>query len=160
MKKKASNAPLPPARQIAGFIAKFDPKVARHIRASRMAMRRQFPTANELVYDNYNFFVIGYSTTQRTSDCLFSLAADGHGVGLHFYWGAKLPDPGKILQGSGSQNRFLRLESASILAKPEVQALLHAAVAYAKSPLPKTGRGATLIKSISAKQRPRRLPNK
>jgi hypothetical protein len=28
-------------------------------------LRQRLPTANELVYDNYNFFVIGYSSTER-----------------------------------------------------------------------------------------------
>jgi len=162
MVKKAVKAAqsASPAQQMARFIAKFDPGVARQIRAARAVLRKTFPTANELVYDNYNFFVIGYSTTERTSDCLFSLAADGHGVNLHFYWGSKLPDPHRILQGSGSQNRFLRLESAAMLARPEVQTLLDEAVALAKNPLPGTGRGTTIIKSISAKQRPRRLAEK
>jgi hypothetical protein len=152
--------PASPAQQMTAFIAKFDPKIAGQIRTCRSAMRKKFPTANELVYDNYNFFVIGYSTTQRTSDCLFSLAADAHGVNLHFYWGAKLPDPKRILQGSGSQNRFLRLESAATLARSEVQTLLHEAADLAKSPLQRTGRGATIIKSISPKQRPRKLAEK
>jgi hypothetical protein len=149
-----------PAQQLVGFIAKFDPRIARQIRAARGVLRKTFPTANELVYDNYNFFVIGYCTTERTSDCLFSLAADGHGTNLHFYGGSKLPDPHRILRGSGSQNRFLRLESAATLARPEVQTLLNEAVAQAKNPLPRTGRGATIIRSISAKQRPRRLAEK
>jgi hypothetical protein len=58
------------------------------------------------------------------------------------------------------QKRFIRLESAAVLARPEVEALLHAAVAQAKSPLPSTGRGALIIRSISAKQRPRRILKK
>jgi hypothetical protein len=61
-----------PAKQVAGFIAKFDPTVAKLIRASRAALRKRFRTANELVYDNYNFFVIGFSTTERPSDCMVS----------------------------------------------------------------------------------------
>jgi hypothetical protein len=84
----------------------------------------------------------------------------GKGLALSFYYGASLPDPRGILQGSGNQNRFIRLESAATLANPDVEMLLAAAVAQAKSPLPATGRGYTLIKSISAKQRPRRLPQK
>jgi hypothetical protein len=87
------------------------------------------------------------------------LAANAKGVGLCFYWGATLPDPHNILLGSGNQTRFIRLESAATLARPEVEALLKAAVAQAKSPLPLTGRGYTIIKSISAKQRPRQLPS-
>ena len=161
MKKSAqSAAAASPAKQIAGFISKFDPEVARVIRSARATLRKRFPTAIEQVYDNYNFLAIGFCTTERTSDCIVSLAAQAKGVALSFYYGASLPDPYGILQGNGNQNRFIRLESAATLANPDVQTLLAAAVAQAKSPLPATGGGYTLIKSISAKQRPRRLPQK
>src|SRR5262249_19115118 len=142
------------------FIAKFDPKVARFIRSARAALRKRFPTAFELVYDNYNFFVIGYASTDRASDAFISLVADGHGVSICFFYGARLADPHKILRGGGNQTRSLRLESAATLAKPEVETLLRAAVAYGKHPLPTTGCGTLIVKSISPKQRPRRLPLK
>jgi hypothetical protein len=51
----------------------------------------RFPTANELVHDNYNFFVIGYSPTERPSDAIVSMAARANGLGLCFIHGAKLP---------------------------------------------------------------------
>jgi Domain of unknown function (DU1801) len=143
-------------KQLAGFIAKFDPAVARCIRECRAAVRKRLPTANELVYDNYNFLAIGYCATERPTDCIVSLAAAANGVGLSFYYGATLPDPDEILLGSGKQNRFVRLPSAAILSTPAVEALISAAVAQAKTPLPASGRGATIIKSVSAKQRPRR----
>jgi hypothetical protein len=145
-----------PAQQLASFIAKFDGKNAALIRSVRTALRGRFPTANEIVYDNYNFFVIGYSSTERPSDCIVSLAAAAHGVGLSFYYGATLPDPHKLLLGSGSQNRFIRLESAATLARPEVEDLITAAVAQGKTPLRSAGKGTLIIKSISAKQKPRR----
>lgn len=158
MKQTAQSRKLEsPDAQLKSFIAKFDPAVAKLIQSCRSAMRKRFPTANELVYDNHNFFVIGYSTTERPSDCIVSLAANAKGVGLSFYHGATLPDPHKILLGSGTQNRFIRLETAATLARPEVNALLRAAVAQAKSSLPATGGGALIIRSISAKQRPRRV---
>jgi len=142
--------------QIASFIAKFDPANAKLIRACRSAMRKRLPSANELVYDNYNFFVIGYSASERSSDCVVSLAAAANGVGLSFYYGATLPDPDGILLGSGTQNRFVRLPSAATLAEPAVEKLIRAALAQAKTPMPSMGRGRTIVKSISAKQRPRR----
>lgn len=145
--------------QLEGFITKFDPKMQKFIRSCRAAMRRRLPTAHELVYDNYNFFVIGYSSTMRASDAIVSLASDMHGVTLFFLRGVKLPDPARILQGSGKQVRFIRLETAATLKRPEVDALLNAAVACGKNPLPTSGRGATVVKSISPKQRPRRSPN-
>jgi hypothetical protein len=145
-------------KQLQGFIGKFNSKDQRLIRAVRTAVRKRFPTANELVYDNYNFFVIGYSTTERPSDAVVSIAARANGVGMCFIHGAKLPDPHKLLLGSGKQTRFIRLESAAVLARPEVEALLDAATAHARSPLPRSGRGKLIIRSVSAKQRPRRKP--
>jgi hypothetical protein len=56
--------------QLKEFVAKFDAKNAATIRAVRRALRKRFPTATEIVYDNYNFFVIGYSPTERPSDSI------------------------------------------------------------------------------------------
>jgi uncharacterized protein DUF1801 len=145
-----------PEQQLAGFIAKFSPTDQRLIRALRRALRQRFPTANELVWDNYNFFVIGYSPTERPSDAIVSLAARANGVGLCFIHGAKLPDPKKVLLGSGSQTRFIRLDSPAVLERPEIQALVAAAIARARAPFPPAGRGKLIIRSVSAKQRPRR----
>ena len=144
--------------QLAGFIAKFDPAVARVIRACRAALRRRMPAANELVYDNYNFFVIGYSPSERPSDSILSLAAAANGVGLSFIHGATLADPEKLLQGAGKQNRFIRLPSAATLSEPGVSRLIDAAIGQSAVPLPATGRGRLVIRSISGAQRPRRKP--
>lgn len=146
--------------QLTSFIGKFEPQHQATIRAARTALRKRFPSANELVYDNYNFFVIGYGTTERPSDCFVSIAAAANGVGLCFIHGASLPDPAKILAGSGKQTRFLRLPSSQTLARPEVQTLLSLAAERAHAPLPATGRGKLIIRSVSAKQRPRRRPPK
>jgi hypothetical protein len=156
--KKASEAAgaLAPETELRSFIEKFDPRHQVLIRAARKALRKRLPAANELVYDNYNFFVIGYCSTQRPSDCIVSIAAGANGVALSFYYGATLPDPHGLLSGSGSQNRFLRIESAAALARPDVEKVIAAAVAQAKSPLPATGKGKLIIRSISKKQRPRR----
>lgn len=158
---KAVRAASPdPAEQLDSFIDKFEAKNQALIRAVRKALRKRLPTANELVYDNYNFFVIGYCPTERPSDCIVSIAAAANGVGLAFYHGATLPDPHHLLLGSGVQNRFLRLESAAALARPEVEALITAAVAHSKTPLPASGKSKLIIRAISARQRPRRKPGK
>jgi len=162
LKRKAASAkgsPSSPAeaeKQLAGFISKFDPVMAVRIRAVRGALRRRFPTAFEIVYDNYNFFVIGYCSTQRPSDCIVSLAANSKGVGLSFYYGATLPDPAGILEGSGSQNRFVRINSAEDLESPAIAAVIRAAIEQARTPLSAEESGYLIIKSVSAKQRPRR----
>jgi hypothetical protein len=146
--------------QLATFIEKFEPGHAALIRECRVELRRLMPTAIELVYDNYNFFVIGYCTTPRASDCIVSIAAAANGVSLSFYYGATLPDPAGILQGNGKQNRFIRIATSATLREAAVRAVILTAIAHAETPLPTSGPGRTVIQSVSSKQRPRRQPAK
>ena len=87
----------PPEKQLAGFIARFTPEVATLMRGARKRMRERLPHALELVYDNYNFFVIGYGPSEKASEAIFSLAAQAKGVSLCFLQGAGLPDPNGLL---------------------------------------------------------------
>ena len=144
--------------QLRGFIEKFDPANQKMIRAVRKVVQSWFPTANELVYDNYNFFVIGYTPNERPSDAIMSIAAGANGVGLCFIRGAALRDPHKLLSGGGKQTRFMHVDSMALLKTPEVKALVAAAIAQSAVPLPKTGKPQLIIRSVSAKQRPRRKP--
>jgi len=67
---------------------------------------------------------------------------------------------GARLAGDSKQTRFVRLPSAEILEQPAVQTLLQVAAERAQTMLPATGRGKLVIRSVSAKQRPRRKPGK
>jgi hypothetical protein len=144
------------AKQVAGFIAKFDPSIAKLTRSCRAELKRRYPAAIELVYDNYNALAIGYSPTEKTSDVVFSLAVYARGVNLYFMYGRSLPDPNGLLQGSGNQGAFIRLESVNTLAEPKVNGLIDSAVKAQRPTFAAQGRGYTIVKSISAKQRPRR----
>jgi hypothetical protein len=141
--------------RVSEFIAKFDPAHQALIRAVRRAMRRRFRGAVEMVYDNYNFFVIGYSPTERPSDAILSITANANGVGVCFTHGAKLADPSHVLRGSGNQTRSIHVPSIAVLKTEPVQALMNAAEAQARVPFP-ASRTKLVIRSVSAKQRPRR----
>jgi hypothetical protein len=145
-----------PEKQLAGFIAKFTPEVATLIRAARRKMRERLPQALELVYDNYNFFVIGYGPSEKASEAIFSLAAQAKGVSLCFLQGAGLPDPKGLLRGSGNVVRNIRLETAGTLDQADVQTLMKAALEHACAPMNAKSAHRLIIKSVSAKQRPRR----
>ncbi len=129
--------------------------MASQIRAARKALRKRLPGAVELVYDNYNFFVIGYGPNERASEAVLSIAAQAKGVSICFINGVKLKDPERLLSGSGNQTRNLRLENADTLRRVEVEALIQGALALGKTPMP-TKNGYTVVRSVSGKQRPRR----
>ena len=118
-------------------------------------MRRRIPQAVEIVYDNYNFFVIGYGPSEKAGDAIFSLAAQAKGLSLCFLQGARLPDPHHVLRGSGNVVPNIGLETADTLDRPEVAALIEVALKQAKAPLLAQGRHQLIIKSVSATQRPR-----
>jgi hypothetical protein len=138
------------------FLIKFDPAVEALARAVRATLRHLMPAALELVYDNYNALVIGFGPTERASDAIVSLAIYPGWVNLYFLHGAALPDLDGLLKGGGNQGRYIRLNSAEEIGAPGIAELLREALARAKTPLPETGKGYVVIKSISAKQRPRR----
>jgi hypothetical protein len=142
--------------QLAGFIARFSPEVAALTKAVLAKMRKRYPTALELVYDNYNALAIGFSPTERASDGIFSIAVYPRRVSLFFLQGKGLPDPAKILKGGGNVVRHIVLTGAAMLDEPAVRDLMLEAEARAKVRFDPLGKRRLFIKSVSAKQRARR----
>ena len=142
-------------QELDSFIAKFSPEVAGVARKAFSWMRKRFPRSTVLVYDNYNALAIGFGPTERASDAVFSIALFPRWVDLFFLQGARLPDPHKLLQGSGKQARSIRLENMQVLDNPKLIELIDAEAARLGLE-PGEGSGKIVIKSISAKQRPRR----
>ena len=141
-------------QQLASFLAKYTPQMQKTAKAARRKMRALFPRSIEIVYDNYNALVIGYGPTERTPDAICSIAVYPKWVTLFFLDGTKLHDPKKILKGSGKIVRQIRLSDAGDLDQPPIRALI--AQAIGRSAVPFDGPRKLVIKSVSAKQRPRR----
>jgi hypothetical protein len=148
---------MSPKRSLDTFLAKYEPSVAKVGRQALAAMRKLLPGATELIYDNYNALAIGFAPTDRAGDAVMSIALYPHWVTLFFLHGRPLEDPTQRLKGSGSRVRHIVLENgAATLSEPAVLNLIRQAIARADPPLPQAGPGKIIIKSISAKQRPRR----
>jgi len=150
---KSLGAKITPESQLRSLIEKFDPEDQKLIRAVRSAVRKRFPTANELVYDYGTSLVIGYSPTEHGVESIVSTAARTDGVRLYFMHGPRLPDPKKLLMGSGKQARFIPVRAAKEVAHPDVEALIVAAIGKAGVALPSEGRGRLVIKPTAASKR-------
>src|SRR5262245_4994321 len=119
-------------------------------------MRQRLPGAVEMVYDNYNWLVIGFGPTERPSEAIFSIVLTPRWVTLCFLQGAKLPDPQRLLKGGGKQVRHIRLKDETTLDESAVQALMTEAIARAATPIDETEPRRMISKSVSQTQRPRR----
>ena len=155
-----SKDPAPPAKQLASFIQKFTPEIAKLATTVLAKMRTLYPTALELVYDNYNALAIGFGPTERASEAIFSIAIFPRWISLFFLQAQKaataLPDPENRLQGSGNVVKHIRLASAETLDEPAIRALMQEAAARAVVPFDPRNKHRLIIKSVSARQRPRR----
>ena len=144
--------------QLRTLIAKFAPAHLRLIGAMRRWLRKRLPTAHEVVYEYRDWFVISYSPNEHGYEGVLAIRGSANGVSLYFNHGKELPDPEKLLQGSGKQTRSIDVEGASTLARPAVARLIDEALAHNRVPFARTGRGPVVIRSVSARQRRRRRP--
>jgi len=142
--------------QLAGFIAKYTPQIAAQTEKALLKLRARIPGAFQLVYDNYNALAIGFAPSERASEAIVSLVPYPKWVSLFFLQAKGLKDPDKLLKGSGSVARHIVLESPAMVDDPRIERLIAEALASAKVPIDPKGQGKLVIKSISAKQRPRR----
>ena len=142
--------------QLDTFIERYSAAVASDARHALAFMRARMPTATRLVYDNYNALVVGFGSGPKASEIIFSIALYPRYVTLFFARGVELPDPHGLLEGECKAVRHVKLRPISRLETPEVSVLIDAALAIATPPLPSSGESSLIIKSISARQRPRR----
>jgi len=153
----AATAKAPtPQRQLDGFLDKYLPEIAEQARACLKILRARLPGAVQLVYDNYNALVVGFGPSEKPSDAIFSLVIFPRYMSVCFLQGTKVPDPNKPLKGSGNVVRNIRLASPADLNRPEIREVMAAAMESARVPIDPAAPGKLVIRSISAKQRPRR----
>ena len=140
------------------LIARFAPAHEGLVAATRRALRKRLPTAHELVYEYRDNFVISYSPDERGYEGVLALRASADGVKLYFNRGKGLPDPDRLLRGSGNQTRWIALDDPSTLRRQAVASLIDEALARGRVPFARTGRGPVIIRQTASKERARGRP--
>jgi hypothetical protein len=157
---KPEGSKLAPESHVRASIDSLNPETQKLMRSVRSAIRKRFPTLNELAYTYATSFVISYSPTANGIDGIVAIAARADGVRLYFGQGVQLADPKGLLQGTGKQTRFVHVETASQLAHPDMEVFFAMAIAQSKVPVPSEGPGTVIIKTDGTQQRTRRTPTK
>jgi hypothetical protein len=142
-------------QQLDSFIDKFAPEIAAQARRALAMVSARLPGATVLAYDNYNALAIAFGSNDKLSGVVCSVALYPRWVSLFLSNGPSLPDPAGLLEGEGGTVRHIKLIDDR-LDDPAVWALLDAAAASVKLPIDPAAENRLVIKSISARQRPRR----
>lgn len=151
-KKTQTAAELKAAEKSAREIfAKFCPEQVRMINAMRKALRKRLPSAFELVYEYRNWFAACWGPTENGYEGVVGIRGDGEGIRLFVNCTKPIPDPAKLLKGSGKQTRWIAVEKASELSRPEIVAIVEAAISQSPIPFAKDGSGELIVRGASAK---------
>lgn len=146
----------PVEQRIDGFLQPYTPELAAAAQVCRSKLHGLFPQGYELVYDNYNALVFAFSRTDRTTGVILSIAVYPRWVTLFFAHGVGLHDPQGLLEGDGVRVRGVRLKAPEDLDQAAVRDLIAQARAPFDAGLASAGPLQTIVKSVSAKQRPRK----
>ncbi|HEX2142304.1 MAG TPA: DUF1801 domain-containing protein [Candidatus Limnocylindria bacterium] len=116
------------------LVSRFGPDIAELARAARRLVVEFMPGVYEIVWPGMQ--TVGYGTGPKKMTEHFAwLSPYGGHVVLGFYYGAELPDPEGLLEGTGKRMRHLKLRSADDLRRPGVSALLEHASRHRVPPL-------------------------
>lgn len=145
--------------ELRGLVAKHAAEHEKLVTAARRWLKRRLPTACEIVYDYRDCCVISCSPNEHGYEGVFAIRASADGVKLYLQRGKGLPDPAKLLKGT-AQARWIQLEGAATLERPEVVSLVDEAIARNRVPFAPTGRGPIVVRSDTKKARPKRRSSK
>lgn len=142
--------------QLASYFARYEPKMARLGKALRAKLRVRLPGLYEIVYlyESQNALVISFSPSEKGYEGLCSLSLHPDRVRLGFGQGASLSksDPHELLQGRGKTVRHIVLNSVADLDRPEIEALVAAALKHAKVRLEAGAKGSLILKAEAQKK--------
>ena len=142
--------------RIRSFLARYSPEIGAQLQEARSRLRAFFPRGFELVFDNYNALVFGFSPSDKASQSIVSIAGYPRWITLFFLHGVKLDDPHRLLEGNGTQVRGIRLPTAAAVDSAKVRTLLKQAVAPLADEFRSAPALTTIVKLVAAKQRARR----
>jgi hypothetical protein len=124
----------PPDPRLVEFLSAYDASVSKLALKLRALVLEEAPEAVEAIYDAYNAVALGFSFTGKFKDSFIHIATYTKHVNLGFNRGATLPDPHKVLLGTGNQIRHIKIASEQDLKKPYLRDYIRAAVGQFEKP--------------------------
>lgn len=150
--------PVEQKKDLLKFLKAFPEECQKKALWLREFVWKLYPTANELIYDNYNALAFGWSPTDMVGHtfCSIAVGRTSHNVHFGFYWGSEIADPRKLLSGEGNQYRYLIVNDINDFPKEYMEKLIKDAYDNSMSKVkdPKLLRqGLTITKSVSPVKR-------
>lgn len=108
---------------------KADPHVRELAHKAKALIKEVYPLVVEVAWPRQG--IIGYGVgPKKMSEHFCYIAVLKERINLGFYYGAALPDPSGLLEGSGKSLRHIKISQQEQLADPALRELLEEASKY------------------------------
>ena len=124
----------PPDRRLLEYLSSYDPHVSSLTLAAREVVLEEAPEAIESFSKGYAVSIAFSFTGKPLKDGFCYVATYSSYVNLGFNRGALLPDPNKILTGTGKLYRHIRIENENALRRPLIRRYIQEAMEQATKP--------------------------
>jgi hypothetical protein len=118
----------PPTGKLLSYLSKYSPHISNLTLSLREIVLDEAPEALEHVIQTYAVSIAFSFTGKPLKDGFCHIVTYADHVNLGFNRGAKLPDPRKLLKGTGKQIRHLTLTQPADLDAPHLRKFLRAAI--------------------------------
>jgi Domain of unknown function (DU1801) len=116
-----------PEPQLLDFLSRYDPGIVKLFLALREMVLAEAPAATEMIYHGYTVSV-GFSFTGRLKEMYCYVAACKDHVNLGFNRGAELRDPRRLLEGTGTWGRHIKIHEEADLKQPHLREFINLAI--------------------------------
>ncbi len=117
-------------------IETFPEKIQEIARQTRSLIYAVFPDAVEVVWVKQRNSGFGTGLKKKTEHFCWIMPATNH-VTLGFNYGAELPDPNQLLEGTGKLFRHIKIKSLEQLSNNDLIAILKYSTSYRVPPVKK-----------------------
>lgn len=104
------------------FLGNYDKQIVSLAMKLREIIASYLPEINEQV--DLPARMIAYTYGKKYSDMICTIIPSKKGIKLGFNRGVDLPDPEKMLEGTGKISRYVRIESDTQILSPAIETLL------------------------------------
>jgi len=114
-------------------ISKADPQAQELARELREMIVAIMPEVVEVSWPKLRIASYGVGPKKNTEHFCY-ISAQKHDINLGFYYGAELPDPQDLLNGTGKRLRHVKLHDIGALKNPALKSLLKFATRHRMPP--------------------------
>ncbi len=111
------------------ILSRADPAVKQLTERAKSLITEAMPEAVEVAWPRQNIVSYGVGPKKMSEHfCYIAVLKDR--INLGFYYGAELPDPDRLLEGTGKLLRHIKIRTLSDLENPAVAGLIDRSTGY------------------------------